>query len=384
MKILFTGGGTGGHLMPIIAVVREIRKLYSKNDLKLYYIGPYDKLGIPLLSKENLIIHTIISGKIRRYFSRSGFSASQINLATLLQNITDIFFKIPLGFVQSFLLILFINPKLVFSKGGSGSAIVCASAKILNIPIFLHESDSVPGLSNRIVSKWARKIFTSFPKTEYFDELGAIAVGNPIREELLKGDVAKAKEIFNLTSQKPVILFLGGSQGAEAINEFVLSVLSDILADYEVIHVSGARNYIKTQSESQVVLNLSKDLKIYYHLYESLNEVQLKNAYSASGLIVSRAGSGSVFEIAAVGKPSILIPLPSAASDHQSKNAYQYSKTGAAFVIEQENLTHNFFLSKINYLLSRSKKMTEAALKFAKPQASKAITKEILEYLHVY
>lgn len=367
MKILFTGGGTGGHLMPIIAVARELIRLYDKDDLKLYYMGPGDKSGLISLSEENIRIRKIISGKIRRYFS--------------LKNITDVLFNIPFGFLQSFFLLLFIRPQLVFSKGGTGSAIVCLAAKILVIPIFLHESDTVPGLSNRIVSKWAKKVFVSFEKTEYFDSAKTILIGNPIKKELLEGDKEIAKEIFNLTFEKPVILFFGGSQGAETINEFVLSALNDILKDYEVIHVSGRKNYKKTLAESQVILSFNKDLGRYYHLYESLDELKLKHAYSASSFIVSRAGSGSIFEISALGKPSILIPLPSAASDHQLKNAYEYSKTGASLVIEQANLTPNFFIGRMNFLLYQSEKVREAALKFAKPQAAEMIAREILEYL---
>lgn len=372
MKILFAGGGTGGHIMPIIAVERELRRLYPKDDLKLYYIGPKDKFWLLLLSKENIKTHAIISGKLRNYFS--------------LQNIADIIFKMPLGFLQSFFLLLFIRPKLIFSKGGTGSLPVTFCAKILRIPVFLHESDTVPGRANKITSKWAKKIFTSFEKTAYFNLEKTVLAGNPIRKEITEGTIDAAKEMFNLTLQKPIILFLGGSQGAEPINNFVLLILNEILKNYELIHVSGIKNYKKTQAESEVILNFEKDLKIYYHLYESLNEVQLTNAYFASSLIVSRSGSGSIFEIAASGKPSILIPLQSAASDHQSKNAYQYSQSGAAIVVEQQNLTPGFFMGKINYLFSqpeKMEKMKEAALGFSKPMAAKAIANEILQYLNV-
>ena len=355
--------------MPIIAIGRELRRLSLDNDnLKLYYIGPKDKAAIVSLSQENFKTYAIVSGKIRRYFS--------------FDNILDMAVKIPFGFLQSFFLLLVIRPKVVFSKGGSGSAIVCFCAKLLGFPIFLHESDSVPGLSNRIAYKWAKKIFISFPKTEYFDLSKAILVGNPIKKELLDGDDTSAKELFQITSLKPVLLFLGGSQGAESINDFILVILNDLLKKYEIIYASGKKNYNKMKMESELIL--SDELEKYYHLYESLGEVELKQAYKIADLVISRAGAGSIFEIAAAGKASILVPLPSAASNHQSKNAYQYAQNGAALIMEQENLTPNFFIGKINYLLSQPaelKRMREAALQFSKPLAAKAIAREILEFL---
>lgn len=375
MRILFTGGGTGGHIYPIIAIARETRRIYPKTTqgvpLEFYYLGPKDDFSLILLSQEDFITKTIISGKIRRYFS--------------LQNLVDILFKIPLGFVQSFFLLLSIKPDIVFSKGGSGSVAVTCSARILGIPVFLHESDAVPGLSNQTTAKWAKKIFISFPKTEYFDPGKTKLTGNPIRKELLEGDKEKASEIFNLTLSKPIFLVIGGSQGAEAINDFVLSILNDLLKSYEVIHVTGTENLKGIIAEAQVIEGAEgyPDLDKYYHPIGYLDEEKMKHAYKAADLIISRSGSGSIFEIAAAGKPSILIPLPSAAADHQSKNAYAYADTGAAIVIEQQNLTPNFFMENIQLLFLHPEKleqMRNAALGFSKPLAAKAIAREVLEY----
>jgi len=368
MKILFTGGGTGGHIYPIVAIVREIRRIYPKKDLEFHYLGPKDDFGLILLSQEDFIIKTIVSGKIRRYFS--------------LQNFVDVLFKIPFGTIQSFFLLLAIKPDLIFSKGGSGSIAVTYSARILRIPVFLHESDVVPGLSNQTTAKWAKKIFTSFPKTEYFDPEKITIVGNPIRKEILEGDKETAVEMFNLTLSKPIILVIGGSQGAEAINDFILLILNNLLRDYEVIHVTGTKNLKEEEAEAQVVEE--KDEDIYYHPVGFLAEEKIKHAYKAADLIISRSGSGSIFEIAAIGKPSILIPLPSAAGDHQSKNAYAYAETGASMVIEQENLTPNFFMENVELLFLHPEKleqMKNAALDFAKPLAARAIAREILEFL---
>jgi len=368
MKILFTGGGTGGHVFPIVAIVREIRRIYPKKDLEFYYIGPKDEFGLILLSQEDFIIKTIISGKIRRYFS--------------WRNFLDILFKIPFGVLQSFFLLLKIKPDLVFSKGGSGSIAVTYCAKILRIPVFLHESDVAPGLSNQETSKWAKKIFTSFPKTEYFDPAKIILVGNPIRKELLEGDKQTAKDLFNLTFEKPVIMIYGGSQGAEVINDFILRVLNNLLKNFEIIHVTGRENYKETEAESEVVVD--ENLEKYYHPIGFLDEEKMKHAYKAADFIISRAGASAIFEIAALGKSSILIPLPTAAAGHQAKNAYAYAETGAALVIEQDNLTPNFFMEKIQLLFLHKEtleKMKEEALRFSKPLAAKAVAREILEFL---
>jgi len=370
MKILFTGGGTGGHTFPLIATIREIRNLYSKKDLEFFYIGPKDEFSSILLSQEDVHVRTIAAGKIRRYFS--------------FQNFIDILFKIPWSFLQSFYYLVRIDPQLVFSKGGSGSLPVTLCAGIFRIPVFLHESDIVPGLSNRITSRWAKKIYISFPRTEYFDLSKTTLVGNPIRLEIMNGSKEKAKELFNLTLEKPVFLFLGGSQGAEFINDFVLMILNNFLQDFEIIHVCGMLNLKGVETEARAVIN--KDLEKYYHLYSFLDEEKLKHAYKAVDFVMSRAGAGGIFEVAAMGLPSILVPLPSAAANHQAKNAYSYAETGAAIVMEQDNLTLNFFLEKIKYIFVRPQaleKMKEEALRFSKPMAAKTIARNILEYLSI-
>jgi UDP-N-acetylglucosamine--N-acetylmuramyl-(pentapeptide) pyrophosphoryl-undecaprenol N-acetylglucosamine transferase len=368
MKILFTGGGTGGHVFPLVAIIRELRRIYPKKDLEFYYLGPKDDFGTILLSQEDLIMKPVVSGKFRRYFS--------------FKNFIDIFFKIPFGVLQSIYYLIKIEPDLVFSKGGSGSIAVTFAANFLRIPIFIHESDVVPGLSNQKTSKWAKKIFTSFPKTEYFDAEKITLTGNPIRKDILNGDKAIAGDLFHLTFEKPIFLVIGGSQGAVTINDFILDILPELLKNYEVIHATGQDNFKEEEAESEVAT--AKDLRKYYHPVGFLDEEKIKHAYRAADLIISRAGAGSIFEIAAVGKPSILIPLLSAAGDHQSKNAYAYSDSGSAIVIEQENLTPNFFIDTIQLLFLHPEKLEEmgqAALSFARPLAARVVAREILEFL---
>jgi len=373
MKILFTGGGTAGHLLPIIAVSREIRRIYLKKEaLEFYYIGPKDDFGEILLSQEGIKIKCILTGKIRRY----------LDLKSFFQNLVDILFKIPIGTLQAFFYIFFLAPDLVFSKGGYGSLPAIFAGFILGVPIFLHESDVSPGLANRIASRFASEIFVSFParEIEYFPIKKMVSVGNPIRKEILEGSKKEAKKLFKLSGEKPVILILGGSQGAARINDLVLNILNEILENFELIHQCGEKNYKQIKAESKVVIK--KDLEKYYHLFAFLREEEMKQALAIADVIVSRAGSG-IFEIAACGKPSILIPLPEAAQDHQIKNAYSYAKNGACLVLEEANLTPHFFLEKLKYLSSHPdelEKMAKRAKEFSKPEAARIIAEYIVNF----
>jgi len=375
MKILFTGGGTGGHIFPIIAIVRELRRVFPDPEkLEFYYIGPKDEISSILLSQEGIKVKRVLSGKIRRYL---GFLA-------ILQNFIDVLFKIPLGTIQALFYIFFLAPDLIFSKGGYGSIPALISGWLLAVPIFLHESDIAPGIANRFLSRFALEIFVSFPvkQTEFFPPEKMISVGNPIRKELLEGSKETAKGTFKLTGEKPVILVLGGSQGAQRINDMLLQILPQILLNFEIIHQTGLKNFKEVETEANIVM--SKELKKYYHPFPFLEETKLSQAYQAADLVVARAGSGAIFETSAAGLPSILIPLPESAQNHQVKNAYLYAETGASLVIEEENLTPHFFLERLKYLFSHPeelKKMTEKAKEFSKPRAAQVIAEYIVEYL---
>lgn len=370
MKILFTGGGTGGHIFPIIAIVREMRKI-SKEKMEFFYIGPRDEFGEIFLSHEGIKPKWILAGKFRRY----------VNLKSIFENIVD-FLKIPIGIIQAFFYIFFLLPDLIFSKGGYGSLPAVISGWILRVPIFLHESDLFPGLSNRFSARFSLEIFTSFPKTFYFPQNKMILVGNPIRREILESSKEEGIEFFKLTGKKPVILILGGSQGAQRINDRILDILNDLLKDFEIIHQTGQNNFKEVEAEADAILK--PELKIFYHPFPFLKEEQLKRAYAAADLIVARAGSGTIFEIAAWGKPSILIPLPESAQDHQFKNAYAFAQTGAAIVLEEENFTSRFFLEKLKFLFSHPEKLEEmkkTAKNFSKPFAAVTIARYLIDFL---
>ena len=374
MKILFTGGGTAGHIFPIIAISREIKKIYPERDFHFFYLGPEDEFSENLLSQEGIIVKTILAGKIRRYFGFLSF----------FQNLIDIFIKSPIGFLQSLFYIFVISPDLIFSKGGYGSLPVVFSGWLFLTPIFLHESDIVPGLANRLASKLALEIFVSFPfeKTRYFSPKKMLSVGNPIRKEILEGEKEKAKELFALSGEKPVILVLGGSQGSQRINDILLAILPNFLENFELIHQTGQKNFKEIEAEAKTVLK--KDSWQYYHPFPFLNEKELKDAYAVCDLVCGRAGAGSIFEISAVAKPSVLIPLPESAQNHQVENAYAYTESGACLVIEEANLTPHFFLERIKYLFSQPQKlkeMAESARAFSKPKSAQIIAEYLVSYL---
>ena len=380
VRIILTGGGSGGHTFPLIAIIRKLKSLAQEQNinLNLLYIGPED-FTIPYLEKEGIEIKFISAGKIRRYFS--------------FQNFTDIF-KTIAGIFQSLWHVYSFMPDAILSKGGYGAFPVSLWGIIFFIPTYIHESDVVPGLTNQIIGKFAKKIFISFKGTEkYFNPNKTILVGNPIREELLSNINANkenTKKVLGL-SNKPILLILGGSQGSEHINDVILDALPKLINNLEIIHQTGTNNYDRVIKESDVVFReiiKNEELKKYYHPIAFLEETDtpsltsLKDILLISDLVVSRAGSGSIFEIAAFKKPSILIPLPWASQDHQKKNAYEYAQTGAAIVIEENNLKPSILSNTILNLINDQetlKKMSLAAQSFAKSDAALKIAQYLLE-----
>lgn len=364
MRILFTGGGTGGHIFPLVAIARELKKI--NNEIEIAFIGP-DKFSESILKKEGLKINGILSGKIRRYFSPLLF----IDL-----------FKMPVGLLQAYWHIFWFMPDIVFSKGGYGSAIAVFISWLFRIPIIIHESDSVPGLVNQLFSKISKKNFVSFEQSAaFFPAEKTSVVGNPIRLELFNQNSKNIPETLGIRTKKPVIFFMGGSQGAEQINTLLLVALADFIKKYEVLHQCGTKHFKKIKKFTDIKLKSNTDKKSY-HPYSVLGENELACAYTASSIIVSRAGSGSIFEIAASGKPSILIPYNFSAGNHQEKNAHEYAKTGASIVLEGTNLTPHMLIGEIERILNnpeRNKSMSRAARQFAKPEAGQRIAEEIIK-----
>lgn len=367
MRILFTGGGTGGHIYPLIAIAREIKKIAEEEkiiDLQLYYLGP-NSLGGEDLKKEGVVSYYLFAGKIRRYPS--------------LRNFGDIF-KTFFGVIGAAWKLFIILPDVIFSKGGYGAFPVLLVARFYRIPVIIHESDAIPGLVNSWSSKFAKRIAVAFEKTaDFFPPQKTAVVGNPIRKRLLGANLDEAKANLSMVSNLSVVFFIGGSQGSVNLNNVVVAILPELIKKYEVIHQTGADNYEGVRQETAIMLErLSKGR---YHPFPFLTENKLREAYAASNLIVSRASS-SIFEIAALQKPSILIPLPNSAQDHQRENAYEYAKAGATVVIEEANLTPHLLLNDIDRILTSrdvQNKMKESAQGFARIDSAETIAREIIK-----
>lgn len=371
-KVVFTGGGTGGHVFPLVSVIRNLKDQHPSNrKLNLFYVAPKDSIPDFNFTEEGLTTKYILAGKLRRY----------IDPVSILLNIIDII-KIPIGIIQSIIHLFIISPDMIFSKGGYGSVPVAIAGWIMRVPVILHESDATPGLANKIVAKFAAEVFVAFQQTEGINPGKKFVIGNPIRKELLSGSPNGAKKRFDLAGGKPIVLVLGGSQGSQRINDTILAILPQMLDNFEVIHQCGRKNIKQVKDESSALLPEAKEK--FYHPFSFFSEKELGDAYLIADLIVSRAGAGTIFEVLANHKPSILIPLPEAAQNHQAENAYRVSRMGAGIVMEEENLTPHFFLERIKSLFSSSselEEMKENTKKFSKPEAGRILASYIKEFL---
>ena len=370
MKIVFTGGGTGGHFYPIIAVAQEIKKIVREEKLiepNLYFLSP-DPYNRGMLFDQGITYKKILSGKKRLYFS--------------ILNFFDMF-KLAFGVLQAIWTVFWIYPDVIFSKGGFGSVPVVFAGRILGIPIVIHESDSAPGRTNQWAAKFAKKIAVSYPDAaNYFDREKVAWTGNPVRDEVSVPAVEGGHEYLNFEKTTPTILILGGSQGAEFINDAIIDVLPKLVEKYQIIHQSGRKNYETVKETSELVLNTA-NFADRYKLFDYLNNVGMRMAAGAADLIISRAGS-TIFEISAWGKPSVIIPITESINDHQRKNAYNFSRAGACVVIEENNLTPEILLSEIERLFSKPellKGMAEKASAFSKPNADNLIARQIIDTL---
>ena len=371
MKILLTGGGTGGHFYPLMVVAEELNKLSDEErivDLHLYYMSdtPYD----PELLEEQFIHYIpIISGKLR----------TTMNFKNIILNIQSMI-KTSFGIVGAIFKVFSLYPDVVISKGGYASFPVLVAAKLLRIPTIIHESDTVPGRVSRWSGKFAKRIALSYPEAaQYFDEKKVSVTGQPVRKTLTHPVRDGAKAFFELPGDLPTIGIYAGSQGSRAINDAVVSIVPELIKKYQIIHQTGAADYDDVTTEVRIALG-DDTHRTRYKAFKFLNNVQAKVFSGAVDIVVSRAGS-SLFEIAAWGKPSIIIPYVYAHGDHQRKNAYHYARTGAAVVIEESNLTPSVLLGQIQQILESAdlySAMSAHAKAFFAPDAGRKIAIEAL------
>ena len=370
MKVLFAGGGgTGGHFYPIVAIARALRNITEREhiiSMDMFFAAD-SAFDDAILREENIHFIRIPAGKMPRYASFSYIVSP---------------FKIIFGILIAFWRLYALLPDVVFSKGGYSAFPVLVAVRILRIPVIIHESDSVPGKVNEWAGKWASRVAISFSETaQYFKNTNIELTGNPIRHQVVGGNPEEALETFLLEENIPIILVLGGSQGAEIINEAMTEIIADAVPRYQIIHQTGKNNFEDISGRAGVILEKS-ELRHRYHAYPFLSEGDLRNASRVASIVISRAGSGSIFEIAAWRIPAILIPLGIAAQDHQRENAYAYARFGGCEVIEEGNLKPHILLSTIDKMLGDPEKMNKmkiAAQSFAKLDAAENIAREIIK-----
>lgn len=349
--LVMTGGGTSGHVTPNIALLPYLKK----EGYSIHYIGSRSGMEKELIMKEGIPYHGISAGKLRRYFD--------------LKNLTDVF-RVASGFFQAYSLLGRLRPSALFSKGGFVSCPVVWAAWMRKIPVIIHESDITPGLTNRLSMPFARAVCYTFPETaRYIPEGKGIRTGMPIRQSLLEGDRRKGREICGFADAKPVIMVIGGSLGSENINNAVRSILDSLLKDFNVCHICGKGN-VKDE------LNNLKG----YKQFEYVNEEQ-PHLYALADLVVSRAGATVLYELLALKKPNLLIPLSKAASrGDQIQNAASFEKQGYSKVLPEEELDCGSLINAIYDLWRNADRFTASMKKSADVSGVQSVLKVIREY----
>lgn len=319
--IVLTGGGTAGHVTPNIAMIPRLKEL----GYKISYIGSYEGIEKKLIEELGIPYYGISSGKLRRYFD--------------VKNFTDPF-RVLKGFMEAKKLMKELKPDVVFSKGGFVTVPVVIAASRRKIPTFIHESDMTPGLANKICIPFATKVCCNFPETiSNLPKDKAVLTGTPIRQELLTGSKEKGLAFTGLSPDKPVILIIGGSLGATAVNEAVRSILPELLEDFQVVHLCG---------KGKLDENL-KDTKGYVQ-YEYIKK-ELADLFALADIVISRAGANAICELSTLNKPNLLIPLSARASrGDQILNARSFEHLGYSKVLEEEEITKESLLDAVHDL----------------------------------
>ena len=346
--IVLTGGGTAGHVTPNIALMGRLKE----QGYQISYIGSYNGIEKTLIEELGIPYYGISSGKLRRYFD--------------LKNFTDPF-RVLKGFSEARKLLKQLKPDVVFSKGGFVTVPVVVAAGRLKIPAIIHESDMTPGLANKLCIPSAVKVCCNFPETKgHLPEGKAVVTGTPIRPELLQGDADKGRAFTGFTSEKPVIMIIGGSLGAQAVNDAIRRILPELLKDFQVVHLCGKGKRDDSKN----------DLKGYVQ-YEYI-ESELADLFAMADIVISRAGANAICELQALKKPNLLIPLSANASrGDQILNARSFEKQGFSMVLEEEDITDEVLLRAVHDLYDR-RETYRAAMENAPGQDSISVICDLI------
>lgn len=304
-KILLTGGGTGGATTPLLAVAEVLEQ---HRGVQCVFVGTPNGPERQLVEAAGLPFFSIRTAKLRRYWD--------------LRNVTDALFWFPLSLVRALRLLLRIRPDLIFSVGSFVSVPFAIVGKLLRIPMLIHQQDLRPGLANRLMVPFAKKITVSFePSLKFYPASKTLLTGNPVRTQIVNGDAERARTLLNLKDHLPVILVMGGGTGALALNEFVVEHLDQLTGLGHVVHLTGKGKYRTVQHAR-------------YHSFEFLSK-EMGDVMALADVVVSRAGIASLTELAALGKATIFVPIP---GTHQEENAKFIEHHGAGIVLPQSEL----------------------------------------------
>jgi len=362
MRIVLVGGGTGGHFYPLIAVAEELNSILP--EAELFYMGP-NPYNAAALAENDIKFIACPAGKLRRYFS--------------LANIVDIFQVIG-GFFVAWYKLFFMYPDVIFSKGGYTSVPILLAARFYRIPVVIHESDSKPGRANLLARKFARYIGVAYASAAtYFPPEKTALVGIPIRRSV-RSVHPNPFGVLGVTPDRPIIYITGGSLGAMRINNLMLNSLTSLLPHFTIFHQTGPTEEASVIQTAQALIT-DKALLANYYVQGTLSAEMVSALLEASSLIITRAGSTTLFEIALHGKPAIVIPIPEEISHDQRTNAYAYARSGAATVLEEGNLTPYLLTNEIQSIMSDQAKytqMSQAAFALAAPEASATVANTLI------
>ena len=366
MRVLISGGGTGGHVYPALAVAQQLQQHYNADIL---YLGSDDGLETRLVPAAGLRLEAIQAGKLQRFVSWSTVKGVV---------------RIPVGMAQAVKIVRAFRPDVAFTSGGYVA--VPAGSRITNTPRLMHQQDVSPNLSNKLLAPLATRISVAFADSlRYFPAQKTVQLGNPIRQAIL--DVRsissqQARKELSLASDVPLMLVTGGSQGARHLNQNVCRALPELLKQCQVLHISGNNLFNETRElAEQTLTDVESETRQRYRLEPYMDE-EMPLALQAADVVLCRSGASSLSELAVLGKPSVLVPLPPAiGGSPQEANAAMFQREQAAEVILNNILKPELIIERVTYILSqpaRLQAMSEAASEFAKPNATQEIVETIV------
>ncbi len=368
MKILVSGGGTGGHIYPALAVATQLKKEYRA---EILYLGSDDGLETELAPAAGFPFTVIKAGKLRRYVSWQTFS--------------DVA-RVPIGMVQAVNIVRKFRPDAVFTSGGYVAVPAGLAARLNGVPLLMHQQDVPPNLSNKLLAPLATRISVAFADSlTYFPLHKTLQLGNPVRQEILdirQVSPQEARRQLGLNPDIPMLLVTGGSQGARHLNQVVCQVLPELLPYCQILQISGKLLFAETQQLSeQSMAHLDADIQQRYRLVAYMNE-EMPAALQAAELVLCRSGAATLSELAVLGKPSILVPLPPAiGSSPQEANAAMFGRKQAAEVMRDADLKPVMLVERVKSIIASStllQTMTEVTRSFAEPDATQKIVAEVL------